>query len=86
MTQQERENIIHALEEKGVDAPCQRCNNLQFELLGIGYVPLNVDPYIVAVGAKIPVAILACSSCGYILQHALGALLAPVKSKEEPNG
>ena len=70
-----RKEIVAALNAKGVRNPCPRCGHKQFELVGQGLIGLNDDPNVMALGGPaVPIVIVACSNCGYISQHAQGAL------------
>lgn len=76
MTQQERDAIADALRRRGVRLPCPRCGNNDFSVID-GYFsnPLqqNVGDLVLG-GQTIPTAVVACSHCGFLSQHALGAL------------
>lgn len=70
-----KQEIIKALTEKGVNKPCPRCGNAQFEVVGESIVTLQETPGTFAIGGPgIPVALVACNRCGYLTQHALGPL------------
>lgn len=81
MNPEERQKVIDYLSRKGVDSPCQRCGNIHFEILGIGCISLDLLSSVVDAGARTQVAILACSHCGFIIQHALGALYADTQKE-----
>jgi hypothetical protein len=73
---QERSNkIIAALNSKGATKSCPRCGHLHFNVLAETTIPVNNDPTVFAITSDlIPTAIVACSNCGFLTQHALGAL------------
>ncbi len=74
LTQQHR--IVRALNKAGADQPCPRCGNNGFTLLN-GYVsePIQADTSNVLLGGPtIPTVITVCNQCGYMSQHAMGAL------------
>jgi hypothetical protein len=72
----ERSNkIIAALSSKGATKACPRCGQLHFNVLAETMIPINNDPGVIAVGGPVvPTVIVACSNCGFLTQHALGAL------------
>ena len=75
MDQKRREEISQALSAKGVDRPCPRCGNHQFEVLSEFSIVLEEGRSAYSMGARsIPTVIVACDKCGYIVQHALGPL------------
>jgi hypothetical protein len=76
------DKIINALNSKGVNKPCPRCGHLHFSVVEETFIPINHDPNaVVAGGPVVPTVIVACSNCGFVTQHALGALgLAPVEA------
>jgi ribosomal protein S27AE len=82
MKQEEKDKIIKALEERLAKLPCPRCGNQQFSLAD-GYFsqPLQENlGGIVLGGPAIPSVVVVCNKCGFISQHALGALgLLPPK-------
>lgn len=76
LTKEQQDAIIKALDERGAKAPCPRCGNNHFNLVG-GYFVNPVQTAfntLVVGGPVIPSAVVICSKCGYIAQHALGSL------------
>jgi hypothetical protein len=68
--------IIAALEKAGARMPCPRCGNQKFSLLG-GYLNHSVQTELTGLtlgGPSIPSVVVVCDRCGFISQHALGAL------------
>jgi ribosomal protein L37E len=85
---EERDRIISALEQRGATRPCPRCGNNSFELVS-GYFNHFIQTNLGGVsigGPSIPTAVIVCNNCGWLSEHALGALkLLPepeVKNKE----
>lgn len=75
--------IAEALIKCGVNLPCPRCGNTDFVIVD-NYVihPLTSDlrrP----IGKNIPTAITICEQCGYVSEHALGALQLLPKEEEK---
>ena len=69
------DEYVQAIQSKGVDAPCPRCNNTRFDILGESTLPIQENPNVVQVGGpSIPVVIIACAQCGFITLHAQGVL------------
>jgi uncharacterized Zn finger protein len=69
------DSIIKSLETKNAKLPCSRCGANRFEIVGETFIPLQKDPSSIVIGGPaIPTAIVACSNCGNISQHALGVL------------
>jgi len=69
------DQIIKALESKGASLPCPRCGQSKFEIVGETFIALQKDPSSIVIGGpSVPTAIVACSHCGNIWQHALGVL------------
>lgn len=75
----DKTEIIKILNSRGVNKPCNRCGNNNFTLLD-GYTKLPMydkleDMNSVKIGGpSVPVIMTACSKCGAITFHALGAL------------
>lgn len=76
MDQEKKTEIIRILNERGVILPCPRCGNPSFTLIE-GYFNEMIQPNTNTLnigGPSIPSIITACTRCGYLSQHALGAL------------
>ena len=76
MQEDEKQRIIQALEERGAKLPCPRCGNQQFTLVD-GYFNQTVQTELkgmVIGGPSVPSVVVVCTRCGYMSQHALGAL------------
>jgi len=90
LSEEQKQRIISALEERGAKFPCPRCGNISFVLLD-GYQNNPLTSKIGAIvlgGANVPAVIVACARCGWLAQHALGPLgLLPAQeeAKEEAN-
>lgn len=84
-----RKEIVAALEARGVRQPCPRCGNSSFTLLD-GYFNLTIQPNfqgLVIGGPSVPVIATACNRCGFLSNHALGALgLLPAQAAKENKG
>jgi hypothetical protein len=83
MVDKERsERIIRALSDKGVNKPCPRCGHLHFGVVAETLIPINSEPGVIHLhGPSVPTVIVACNNCGFVTQHALGALgLAPLET------
>lgn len=76
LSEAERQRIAEVLEEKGATAPCPRCGKRNFAVLeGYFLHSLNTLGGTFNLGGpSIPVAVIACSNCGFLSEHALGAL------------
>lgn len=78
--------IIKLLEERGANAPCNRCGKNNFTLVDkYTSFPLQdeLDGTLRIGGPNIPVALVICTNCGAIAIHALGALGLLTAQKEE---
>ncbi len=88
MDQKTRDEIADRLKEKGAVLPCPRCGNVSFFVID-GYLNPTLQDRLqglVIGGRSIPSAIVACNRCGFLSQHALGALgLLPSEEKEKGN-
>lgn len=66
------------LKEKGVNLPCPRCNKSQFSIIGETAINISspIDTYTIVPPSKstIPIIIIGCDNCGYLIQHAKGPL------------
>ena len=69
--------IIKALEQRGAILPCPRCGSRQFSVAKEGYFNQTLQTELTGIvigGPSIPTVVVICSKCGYVAQHALGAL------------
>ena len=76
LIQNQKDEIIKALTERGASLPCPRCGNNAFTLLD-GYFNqvIQEEPKGIVLGGRtIPSVAVACKRCGYLAQHALGVL------------
>ena len=84
LSEAQKKEIVQRLESKGAKRPCPRCNNSQFTLMD-GYVVHPVQSSIDSLtigGRNVPAIVVFCTQCGYMAQHALGALgLLPVRKE-----
>jgi ribosomal protein S27AE len=68
--------ILDALTERGVNRPCPRCGNEEF-IVERGLIShslqISVEEATLG-GLGIPVAVTSCVRCGFLAEHALGAL------------
>jgi len=84
LSEEQKQKIIKALEERGAMLPCPRCGNNNFTLLD-GYFNQTIQATfkgsMVIGGPSVPSVVTACNRCGYLSQHALGTL--GLLSKEE---
>ena len=89
---EQKKKIIAALEDAGAKRPCPRCGSSHFSLVD-GYFTSVVQEDVGSIlldGQNIPSVIVVCVQCGFLSQHALGALgLLPQENEaaeEEYNG
>ena len=76
MSADRKKEIVEKLGAVGAILPCPRCGNHGFSLLD-GYFNQPVQSLlggIVIGGPSVPSAVVVCNRCGYMAQHALGAL------------
>ena len=76
LSEAEKQKIIKALESKGAVRPCPRCGSNQFALVA-GYFNHFIQSGLIGVsigGPSVPTAVVACNNCGWLAEHALGAL------------
>jgi predicted nucleic-acid-binding Zn-ribbon protein len=75
--QETKQKIAKIIEEKGALKPCARCGQQNFSLLdGFTSLPLSqeVSNNVIIGGPTVPCVVIACSNCGHIEFHAIGAL------------
>lgn len=77
MSKSKQEEIIKILEERGATRPCPRCDHKNFSILD-GYfnhsVQTSIEDGMVLGGQSVPIVVIICKNCGYLSQHAVGAL------------
>lgn len=76
LTEAEREQIAAALRKAQVVFDCPMCHNKAFTILdGYTNFALTVQLGMYDFGGRsLPIALIVCNRCGFISQHALGAL------------
>lgn len=79
----QKQKIIKALDKAGATLPCPRCGTGHFSLVD-GYFNHPIQTTLgglVIGGPSVPSVVVVCNQCGFISQHALGALnLLPKQS------
>lgn len=74
-----KNEIAEKLKNKGVLLPCHRCGTRNFSILD-GYSKISIQkniedlPNTIIGGFSVPVILIACSNCGAITSHAIGAI------------
>lgn len=84
LSEEARRRIADALTQRGVKIHCPMCGNEHFTVVE-GYFTNTIQGQpsgtFVIGGPSIPTAVIICGRCGFLSQHALGAL--GLLSKEE---
>lgn len=81
-----KSEILEKLTSRGVNAVCPRCGNNSFTLVDGMFVQVvqeDTDKLRLG-GTTVPTVITACTNCGFIAQHALGALGMLEKEETKP--
>ena len=76
LTVEQRNEIIETLKKKGAPRACPMCGTNKWAI-GEGYFSNSLQRDVSSVslgGVGIPSIPVICSNCGFISQHALGAL------------
>lgn len=82
MEQARLDQVVKALQGKGVNRPCSRCGQSKFSVVGETQIMLQENPNSFVIGGpSIPVIIVACDNCGYITEHASVPLGLAIGSK-----
>ena len=81
-----KQKVIQALESKGARLPCSRCGHAKFSLLDdFARIDVQRDFRSISLGGTaIPCVMVACTNCGDVNFHALGALGLLDAVKEVP--
>lgn len=75
LSEEVKNQIRSALEQRGALNPCPRCGNRGFVLAdGILASPIQENLEEFVLGSSIPSAVVICNHCGYMSLHALGVL------------
>ena len=78
LSEEDKQKVIAALRRKGVGLRnCPMCERTNSWIVADGYINHPIQTQIgglVIGGPSIPTAALICSNCGFVSQHALGAL------------
>ena len=72
----QKQKVLEALDKAGANLPCPRCGNGHFSLVD-GYFNHPIQTSLgglVIGGPSVPSVVVVCNQCGFISQHALGAL------------
>lgn len=89
ISESQKKKIIEALEKRKARLPCPRCGNQSYSLLG-GYFnqPIQTElGGLVIGGPSVPSVVVVCNQCGFMSQHALGALgLLPESESSKAGG
>lgn len=77
ITQEQKQKIVERLRERGVVRPCPMCGKGSW-VLADGYLNEalhgNLAYALFLGGPSLPSAAIICTNCGFMSQHALGAL------------
>lgn len=87
MSPEKKQEIAKILQDKGALMPCPRCTNQKFTLLD-GYFNQPIQQKLTGMvigGPAVPSVVLVCNNCGYMSQHALGALGLMPQTEEKNN-
>ena len=76
LSTEQMDKIIAALTDRKATQDCPRCQNDKFSIApGLIYVALQAPNRSMVIGGpSIPCIAVTCARCGYLAQHALGAL------------
>jgi ribosomal protein S27AE len=88
LTAEQREQIIKALQDRGATNSCPRCGNASFTVLN-GYFTHSIQPNLGGLtlgGPSVPTAVVVCTRCGWLAEHALGTLGLLQASPQNPEG
>ena len=89
LSQEERNRIVRALNERGANRPCPRCNNNSFSMVP-GYFTHFIQQDTTNInlgGPSVPTVVVVCDRCGWLAEHALGVIgLMPPPASPAPGG
>lgn len=75
-SEETKQAIVAQLQARHVGTKCPMCGNPKFAIAD-GYIthPVQSSPQAFSVGGNaVPTVALICTNCGFLSQHALGAL------------
>lgn len=84
LSEEEKKKIVEALSQKVPQLKCPMCNHQKFSLAEGYFNNFIQDLKSVSLGGpSIPTTAIICENCGFVSQHALGALkLLPKDEKK----
>jgi len=84
-----RQRATDALKTKNAVKPCPRCGNQSFTLIdGMfkHFLQLRLEDTAIG-GPSVPTIVVGCTNCGWLAEHAMGALgLLPEQPAEREKG
>ena len=89
LSEEEKKKIVEALSQKVPQLKCPMCSHQKFSLAEGYFNNFLQDLKSVSLGGpSIPTTAIVCENCGFVSQHALGALklLPKDEKKVESNG
>lgn len=89
LSEDEKRRIAEALGKKVPHLKCPMCNHNKFSLAEGYFNNFIQDLKNISLGGpSIPTAVIICENCGFVSQHALGALqlLPKEETKDQENG
>ena len=83
---EKKRDIVNRLNQKGVCLECPMCRQRQF-VLADGYfnhpIQQDLEGGFTIGGPSVPTVAIVCKNCGFMSQHAVGALgLLPTQKEE----
>ena len=90
MKEEQKKEIVDALQARGADSPCPRCGNKNFTLID-GFFNQSLQNELTGAfiigGISVPSVGVVCNRCGFIAHHSLGilGLLPKTQESEEKN-
>lgn len=83
MTEEEKQYVINALEQKNITITCQDCYNLEHKLAG-GYIIDKIMTFVdTPLKYKLARIFLLCSNCGEMKNNVKGHLILIPKNKQD---
>lgn len=77
LSEEKKKQIVDRIYERMGPAKCPMCNNTRFSLVN-GYLTSNIQSdyrsIVIGSGQLIPTVAIVCTRCGFVSEHAVGAL------------